>query len=148
MAKSKRPNPGKGAHEAMCKYTLETARLARARAERKPTQKLVMDAMLLAKTAEVHCELARHGAGVREMAETVAKCRKVLTDAARNANPSEAGSAAIGGLAGGLLLGPLGAGVGAYAGTKLKSKSRGKKAAKSRKKNPSSVSSLLSKAMK
>ena len=69
-------------------------------------------------------------------------------------NPSEAGAAALGGVAGGLLLGPIGAAAGGYTGVKLKKRAEGKKAARTRarrkagrKKNPQ-VGRLMRDALK
>lgn len=67
-----------------------------------------------------------------EIGKVGKEAEKLLRKIARVANPSEAGAAALGGVAGGLLLGPIGAAAGGYTGVKLRKRAEGKKAARTR----------------
>lgn len=159
--RSRKRNPTMSQHRSEAEYRIRQAKMYIRDIHKVSDKKLRYDYAIRALIeASKGFRDAAHAQGSRLSLSPLQKQANTIIDAARRVlcaevNPSEAGSAALGGVAGGLLLGPIGAAAGAYGGVKLKKRAQGKKAARSRarsksakrKRNPT-VGRLVSQALK
>lgn len=154
-------NPSKKSHQKSAAINLRNAKLllrdAKAARTKESRFKDAMAAATIAQSAAEHSLDIQDLPGIQKAMEVRTEAENIIRKLCDlpETNPSQAGSAALGGVAGGLLLGPLGAAAGAYGGVKLKQRAEGKKRTRShgkkkagkRKKNPQ-VGRLMSVALK